>query len=73
MHPCWVAQRLDAVLMNVYDVYFADGTKETRTLMFFGGPPPGSDVKRKLAKACKRTDIVKITRPLAGDVVVWQA
>ena len=59
--------------MNIYDVYFRDGTSERRTLMFMGPVPSGYRVMKKLQETTGRKDIVKITRPLAGDKVVWEA
>lgn len=58
--------------MNIYDVHFADGTRERRTLMFFSVPPSGFRVMKILQKSCGRTDIVKVTRPLANNKVIWE-
>jgi hypothetical protein len=57
--------------MNIYDVWFGDGTVERRTLMFFGQPPAGDQLVAIMRKYSGRTDIVKITRPMVGGKVVW--
>lgn len=57
--------------MNIYDVTFADGTTERRTLMFLGPVPSPFRTMKRLQQVCGRTDIVRVFRPLANKVV-WE-